>query len=712
MHRRFRPLLLTSTALLTASVSALGVASPTQGQTLNSYGMPGAIDTPTAVAPPEGELSATVSYSDYATRTTISFQPVPRLTGALRYSKIDGLDPNRDTLSDRSFDVQFQLLNETQGWQPSVAIGLRDFMGTGVYSGEYLVATKTVTPRLRVSGGLGWGRLAGQWRRTDYNDEGGDFNVGDWFSGDVKPFASVEWQASDSLSVLAEYSYDDYDPEVDDPSKERPDGKFNLGVNYRIGDTYQIGAYTIGGNVFGIKGSVALNARKSAYPSGLEPAPAPVRPRPAPNADPDGWSGAWSADPTAQPAIQTALGDALSGEGQVLESMALSANRAEVRIRNNRYSQQAEAIGRTARLMTRALPPSVETFVITSMEKGVPTSSVVLRRSDIERLENTASAHIAQQAQIIDADPRVAGLVYSPGIYPKFTWNLRPYASLGLWDPDEPWRYEAGLQASATYEIRPGLILSGTVRQRAFGSLDQKGPGDLTPDEYEALGTDIDPDTGIPRVRSDSRMYTGNTSPTVPELTLAWYAKPTETTYTRVTAGLLERAFGGVSAEVLWKPVNSRLALGAEINRVRKRDFRDAFSFRDYEVTSGHLSAYYDFGNGIWGQVDVGKYLAGDKGATLALNREFENGWRVGAWATKTDMSAEDFGEGSFDKGVSISIPVTWAIGTPTKRRVGGQIRSIARDGGVRLRVKDRLYETVRESHTSNLYDGWGKFWR
>ncbi|WP_262983315.1 YjbH domain-containing protein [Paracoccus mutanolyticus] len=87
---------------------------------------------------------------------------------------------------------------------------------------------------------------------------------------------------------------------------------------------------------------------------------------PAPAADPDGWSGAWSADPTAQPAIQKALGDALAKEGQMLESMALDANRAEVRIRNNRYIQQAEAVGRTARLMTRALPPSVETFVITS----------------------------------------------------------------------------------------------------------------------------------------------------------------------------------------------------------------------------------------------------------------------------------------------------------------------------------------------------------
>ncbi|SDE58365.1 Exopolysaccharide biosynthesis protein YbjH [Paracoccus isoporae] len=710
MRRRFRPLLLTSTALLTASVSALGVASPSQGQTLNSYGLPGAIDTPTAIAPPEGEIAATVSYSDYGRRVTLSFQPVPRLTGALRYSKIDGIDINRDALQDRSFDMQFQIFDEDEGWRPAVAVGLRDFMGTGVYSGEYLVATKTVTPRLRVTGGIGWGRLAGAWRQTDYRDEGGKPNVEDWFSGPAKPFASVEWQATDTLSVLAEYSHDDYEPEIGGGA-EPPGGKFNLGVNYKIGDTYQIGAYTVGGDTFGIRGSVALNARNSPYPSGLEPAPAPVRPRPAPGADPEGWSGAWTADATARPVIQTALGKALRNEGQTLESMSLSANRAEVRISNNRYSQQAEAIGRTARLMTRALPPSVETFVITSVEHGVPTSSVVLRRSDVERLENTAAAHIGQRAQIVSADPRPGDLVMSDGLYPSFSWGIRPYVSVSLFDPDDPWRYEVGARASARYEIRPGLVLSGEVKQRAFGSIEQEAPGGLSVEEYQAQDADVTA-FGVPRVRSDGRMYSGDDSPSIPRLTLAWFAKPTPTVYTRVTFGLLERAYGGVSAEALWKPVDSRLAIGAEVNHVRKREFHEAFEFRDYEVTTGHVSAYYDFGGGIWGQIDVGKYLAGDVGATVALNREFENGWRIGAFATKTDMSEEEFGEGSFDKGIRLSIPLSWATGTPSTQRIGGTIRSLSRDGGSRVRVDDRLYEVVRESHTGNLYDGWGKFWR
>src|SRR5690606_14969768 len=176
---------------------------------------------------------------------------------------------------------------------------------------------------------------------------------------------------------------------------------------------------------------------------------------------------AWSADPTAQPAIQTALGKALKDEGQILESMALSSNRAEVRIRNTRYIQQAEAVGRTARLMTRALPPSVETLVITSNSEGMATSSVVLRRSDVERLENTEASRIAEAAQLVDAEPRPDGLVTTPDLFPRFRWKLAPYLELGVFDPQDPLRYELGAELKASYEIMPGLILSGTVRQRA-----------------------------------------------------------------------------------------------------------------------------------------------------------------------------------------------------------------------------------------------------
>lgn len=711
-------------ALCMGLPGTMAVAEPLQGRSMSSFGLPGGIDAPTAEMLPEGTLGATISFSGYGRRSSMVFQVLPRVTTVLRYSRVNGVREfaNEDAITDRSLDLRMQLLDE-DGWRPAVAVGLQDFLGTGVYSGEYIVATKTVTPRVRATAGLGWGVLAGRPRLIDVNNQGGTLNAREWFRGGAKPFASVGWQVNDRLDVVAEWSNNDqiarYNTGQVFQQGKAPESNLNLAAFYRFGENYQAGLYTIGGNTVGAQFSLLLNPRQSPYPSGLAKAPAPVRPRPAPAADPDGWSGVWAGDPTAQPAIQTALGDAMADEGQVLEAMALTATRAEVRVDNTRFVSQAEAVGRTARLMTRALPPSVETFVITSTAQGIPTGSVTLRRSDVERLENTEAGRIAAVSALGDAPARVPGLVYGDGVYPRFRWSVRPFLSLGFFSASEGLTYEGGGQARATYTIAPGLILSGAVRQRVLGNIERRGPAvpgqrgrRYSFDEYRsnpALETTPD---GVPRVRSDTRMYSGNDKPTISDLTLAWYAKPAPAVYTRVTAGILERAFAGISTEALWKPANSPLALGVEVNRVRKREFNQLLAFRDYEVTMGHVSAYYEFPQGFTAQLDVGKYLAGDKGATLTVTREFANGWRIGAFATKTNLSAEEFGEGSFDKGVTLSIPLGWATGQPTQDRVGSRLRSLSRDGGAQLSVNGRLYDTVRESHSAKLYEGWGRFWR
>ena len=170
--------------------------------------------------------------------------------------------------------------------------------------------------------------------------------------------------------------------------------------------------------------------------------------------------------------------------------------------------------------------------------------------------------------------------------------------------------------------------------------------------------------------------------------------------------------YAGISGELLWKPVDSRLALGTELNYVRQRDYDQMFGLRSYDAFTGHVSAYYAMNNGFHTQLDVGRYLAGDYGATISVDREFGNGWRVGAYATFTNVSAEDFGEGSFDKGLRITIPLGWALGTPTRQTNTVNIQSLTRDGGARLDIRDRLYERVRKYHKRDLIKEWGRVWR
>ena len=97
--------------------------------------------------------------------------------------------------------------------------------------------------------------------------------------------------------------------------------------------------------------------------------------------------------------------------------------------------------------------------------------------------------------------------------------------------------------------------------------------------------------------------------------------------------------------------------MGLSAHKVKQRDYDQLFSFRDYSTITGHLGVYFDLPYQIRSQLLVGKYLAGDKGATIDLSRRFNSGFTMGVFATKTNLSAEEFGEGSFDKGFYISVP-------------------------------------------------------
>ena len=127
--------------------------------TLSFGGMTGLIDMPSGESQSDGVLSITSAQFGPVSRTTLSFQITPRLSGSFRYSGTR--DWNRvvpfplETYYDRSFDLRYQVLDEGT-YVPGVVIGLQDIIGTGQMSGEFIAATKTFNDRLKVTAGLGW----------------------------------------------------------------------------------------------------------------------------------------------------------------------------------------------------------------------------------------------------------------------------------------------------------------------------------------------------------------------------------------------------------------------------------------------------------------------------------------------------------------------------------------------------------------------------
>ncbi|SLN74214.1 hypothetical protein ROJ8625_04025 [Roseivivax jejudonensis] len=685
-------------------------AEPLVETRLNSFGMPGLIDMPAAPGRPDGELGFTTSYFKNTLRNTLSFQVTPRLSGAFRYSNLYDIRSNPDSdrvqefIFDRSFSLHYQLGYETET-MPALAVGLNDFLGTGRYRSEYIVATKHLGNRLRVTGGIGWGRLGLvngfrnplSYIASDLEDrpdrdgnEGGQVELDQLFSGPTAIFGGLEYQATDRLRYTLEYSSDNYPFEGETAFDYQV--PINIGATYTLRPGVDISLRYLYGSEIGIQTSFALNPKNPRSTSGLDRAPPAVAVRA--DAGDLGWDQGGTRAARAEVIERTEL--AMDAEGVDLIGLDLSGTRVRAEVQNETYLQQAQAVGRASRVLTRTMPPSVDIFEIVLVQNGIPLSRVTLDRGDLETLETDFDNSWSSYARA-DIDATAEPVDPIPEAYPRLSFGLTPYIAPSLFDPDAPFRADVGAQLAATYEPTAGLVFRGQVRKKVFGNLDE---------------STRESDSVLPRVRSEFNRYDRNADPRLTQLTGSYFFRPGEDLYGRVSAGYLEPFFGGVSAELLWKPVDSKLGFGIEANYVKQRDFEMLFDFRDYEVGTGHVSAYYDFDNAFRGQVDVGKYLAGDWGTTLTLEREFENGWKVGGFATFTEVSADEFGEGSFDKGITLTIPIGWVSGQPTKDTFSTAIRPVQRDGGARLDVADRLYPLVRDSHETELEDGWGRFWR
>ena len=692
-------------ACVMAMATPLAADDPAIGTGYNSYGYPGLIDMPVATSRPDGELALTVSSFAGQTRNTLTFQALPRLSASFRYSVLDNMsEGGTETLYDRSFSLHYRFLDEA-GLRPAMAVGLNDFLGTGVYASEYIVATKTVGKRLRFSAGLGWGRLGTsggvsnplgvidnrfETRPERDIDEGGDVESAEWFRGDAALFGGVEWQATDRLRLVAEYSSDSNPRET--PAAFTSESQFNIGATYRIRPGVDLSLRYLYGSELGVQLTAALNPKAPPNGAGREPAPPPVLPRSAPQVARISWPAGVEEDPD----HRAGLADALGQQGIRLHGLALGGDTARVEIENTTYPQQAQAVGRTARILARRMPPRISEFVIIPVTGGIPVSELRIRRADMENLNYDLEASWKSFTRTAMASP-ASGLPPVAGRYPRFDWALKPYLSPSFFDPDDPLRADFGAQIELDYEPVRGLEFAGTLRKRVIGNLDES----TRPSNSE-----------LPRVRSDFNRFDEKGDPALTDLTAAYYFKPGRDLYGRVTAGYLERMFGGVSSELLWARNDSPFALGVEVNYARQRDFEQDFGFQDYDVATGHVSAYWDMGNGFHAQLDAGRYLARDWGATLTLDREFGNGWKVGAFATLTDVPFDEFGEGSFDKGIRITIPISWLTGEPDKTAYTATIRPVLRDGGARLNVGGRLYDRVRPLQKPALRDGWGRFWR
>jgi hypothetical protein len=368
-------------------------------------------------------------------------------------------------------------------------------------------------------------------------------------------------------------------------------------------------------------------------------------------------------------------------------------------VENNHYRRDSEAIARVARVLSAAAPPNLDYFEITLMHVGQPFTTVTLPRTQIDKLaQQTGSpAELFEATDIAPGRPGALDHI-QPGLFPDVNTYLFPVFRQSLFDPDNPVYVRFGIGGSAGLRLTRGLFIEGMVIQSLYDNFGQ---------------IKRETNSVLPHVRSDFPHYLQEGKFEIANLLSSYFFKFAPEIYGRVSAGYLEEMFAGFGGELLYRPFGQRWAIGVDLWAVRQRDFNVLFGLRNYSAITGHISAYYELPwHDVRVAVSAGQYLAGDKGVTFELFRKFSTGVQIGAWFTLTNVSAERFGEGSFDKGIRIIIPFEWAAPFATQTSYDLALRSIQRDGGQKLTGDTFLYGLTDASSYGTLLQEWNSVFR
>ena len=171
----------------------------------------------------------------------------------------------------------------------------------------------------------------------------------------------------------------------------------------------------------------------------------------------------------------------------------------------------------------------------------------------------------------------------------------------------------------------------------------------------------IDPLNTYPnQVRSDLKKYLNNfdSGIVLGRLELNAFKSFKNKHFLRFSAGIFEEMFGGVGLDYQYYPQGSFVSLGVETYFVKKRDYSLDFNFLNYKNTLSRVNVQaIEPRTKVKFKLSYGEYLAGDEGYTFDISRRFDNGVELGGFITRTNVTYEQFGEGSFDKGIKIKIP-------------------------------------------------------
>ena len=255
----------------------------------NSFGQTGLIYLPSADIHDEQSTYLTFKRDSYSKLGTLTVTPFDWMEASYFYYRPDDLfwGTSKGLYLDKGFNVKF-LYRPKSNKFPSIAIGLDDFAGTGMFTKEYFVATYEFN-NLNITTGIGWGKFNGKNAFSNplsiLNDNlktrpsnSGNYSLGgkpstdQWFRGDASFFGGIEinypFMKNISLKIESNpFDYFDFSccgeglsyQSLEDRVSE---SSINYGLSYKYKDNGNIDFSFIKGNTWNINFSIGFSGLK------------------------------------------------------------------------------------------------------------------------------------------------------------------------------------------------------------------------------------------------------------------------------------------------------------------------------------------------------------------------------------------------------------------------------------------------------------------
>lgn len=615
----------------------------------NNHGVVGLINMPTARFYNESSYGLTAYNGNPDKKITLSSFPFDWLEASFFYTSIKDKpycafenDPvcNQD-YKDKGFNFKLRLKEE--GLMPAIAVGINDIAGTGFYSSEYIVASYGIN-KTDFHFGLGWGAMDGSNnnvknplsyisdefinRPSNTEDSGGQFQPSRYFSGKTaSPFFGISHVLNDKLIIKVEYDTT-LAPGLVGYDEPRQD--FSFGFDYSLTKNFSVGFSSERGN---------SNSIRFVYKN----------------------------DPKiSRPRYEYKKSEHKESDSEYVKFIRNVTNNG---ISVDKIIETPEFIGVE---LTQFRHPSID--IIDEIIRNASDDAGFKK----EVKKDLRIANLKAKTDFNEDFERNSQLIYERKTNRTFNTStnlsLRPF----LASREEFFKGALMLENNSEIIIRKNLFFSSNLKYSLIDNFD-----DL---KYPPVNT-------YPaQVRSDIKDYLKNFNEGIfiGRAQLDYHFSPMKNHHFMVTAGILEEMFNGAGLEYLYFNNDQNYAFGFELFEVRKRDYEMRFGTLDYKNTVGHLNFYYRNYKHIPfdAKVSYGEYLAGDEGITIDFSRSFINGTKFGFFATFTDVSTEEFGEGSFDKGIYFNIPVFGNL-------INYSWRPLTKDPGAKLNRKHTLHDLL-----------------